>query len=75
MFINHIASTDHKRVVIFLTDHSHDDTRDLYVGPKFCTPVDDVSGLHYHLVRTLTLLQIAVDECAIPPKTRSISYS
>jgi hypothetical protein len=56
MPINRVASADHKRVVIFLTDHSHDDTGDLYIGPKFCAPVDDVSGLHYHLVRALTLL-------------------
>jgi hypothetical protein len=75
MFINRVSSTDHERVVIFLTDHSHEDTGDLYVGPKFCARIDDVSGLRYHLARALTLLRMAVDESAIPPQTRSISYS
>ncbi len=56
MFIYHVSSTDHERVVIFFTDHSHEDTGDLYVGPKFCARIDDVSGLRYHLARALTLL-------------------
>jgi len=75
MFVNRVASADHKRVVIFLTDHSHDDNGDLFIGPEFTTPVDDVSGLCYHLARPLTLLQIAVYDSAIPPQTRQVSYS
>ena len=75
MFTNRVASADHKRVVIFLTNHSHDETGDLYIGPEFCTPVDEVSGLCYHLARPLTLLQMAVNDGAIPPKTHSVSYS
>ena len=34
---------DFNRVVIFITNHSHDDTGDLYLGPDLCASVDDVS--------------------------------
>jgi hypothetical protein len=33
------------RVVIVITNHSHDDTGDLYVGPNLCSGVEDVSIL------------------------------
>jgi hypothetical protein len=33
------------RVVIIITNHSHDDTGDMYLGPNLCTSVDDVSIL------------------------------
>ena len=45
MFVNHVASPSHKRVVIFLTNHSHNNNGDLFIGPGFCTPVDNVSML------------------------------
>jgi len=31
------------RVVIVITNHSHDDMGDLYVGPGLCSTVEDVS--------------------------------
>jgi hypothetical protein len=46
---HHISSANHERVLIFLTDHSHEDTGDLFIGPGFCSPLNDVSGWHYHL--------------------------
>jgi hypothetical protein len=30
-------------VVIIITNHSHDDTGDLYIGSDLCTTVDEVS--------------------------------
>ena len=31
-------------VVIVITNHSHDDTGDLYIGADMCTTIDEVSG-------------------------------
>jgi hypothetical protein len=33
------------RVIVFVTNHSHDETGDLYMDPDFSTPVDQVRGL------------------------------
>ena len=34
---------DVRRVVVFVTTHSHDETGDLFTGPETCAPVEDVS--------------------------------
>ena len=38
-----LSSNQAEWVVIFITNHSHDDTGDLFVGPVSCAPVVEVS--------------------------------
>ena len=38
-----VARRGFERVVIVITNHSHDDSGDLYIGPDACATVDEVS--------------------------------
>jgi hypothetical protein len=45
-------------VVVFITNHAHDDTGDLYASRNFCAPVEQVSSiatlLSFHLKLALS---------------------
>jgi hypothetical protein len=41
--VQHLSSNGAQRVVIFITNHSHEITGDLFVAPAACAPVAEVS--------------------------------
>lgn len=38
-----INSFNFHRVIVFITNHSHHDSGNMYLGPNLCAPVDNVS--------------------------------
>ena len=63
-----MARRGFERVVIVITNHSHDDSGDLYIGPDACATVDEVST--WILIVSTTELMMAVFSswrpCSLP---------
>lgn len=41
--LNLAVSVNFQRVIVFITNHSHNDSGDMYLGPNICAPTDYVS--------------------------------